>query len=248
MLRAFLLSLGQLTDRRILTVIGKSLVLTAVLVAVLGTAAWWALDTALGLIGLDGDPAAPAHHHRARIGMAGQLAEGADSMRGLIAGIVVVIGAWMLFRLVAIAVLQFFADDVVEAVEARHYPAQAAAAHPLGWRQELRVGARGFVRSALWNLAALPVAAVLLLTGLGPALLFVAINAVLVGRELADMVRLRHRDAATSDEPPLPSWAARFGLGLLVVVTLAVPLANFIAPVIGAAMATHLVHRRTGEK
>jgi CysZ protein len=42
-------------------------------------------------------------------------------------------------------VLQFYADEVVLAVEARHYPEAAASARQLGWREELANGlaARG---------------------------------------------------------------------------------------------------------
>ena len=39
----------------------------------------------------------------------------------------------------------------------------------------------------------------------------------------------------------------RFGLGLVVAFLLTVPFVNFLAPIIGAAMATHLVHRQHEE-
>jgi uncharacterized protein involved in cysteine biosynthesis len=78
-------------------------------------------------------------------------------------------------------------------------------------------------------------------TAIGPALVFGAINAVLLGRELTEMVALRHRDAA--GKAPLPGLPTRTALGAVVVALLLVPLVNLIAPVIGAAMATHLIHR-----
>ena len=42
--------------------------------------------------------------------------------------------------LIALIVIQFFADEVVLAVEDRHYPVAAANARQLGWREELALG------------------------------------------------------------------------------------------------------------
>jgi len=227
-LTAFTLTLAQLGDRRILAVLAKSIVVTLILVALLGSAGWWGLDALLAATGL-GDAIMPS----------------GDAVRGVLSAVLAVIGAWLVFRLVAIAVLQFFADEVVLVVEARHYPAAARAAQPLGWTRELRLGLRGLARSAVYNLAALPFALVLLVTGVGPALLLGAVNAVLLGRELTDMVRLRHRGEDAAVMPPLPAFT-RFALGAVVAALLLVPFVNFLAPVIGAGMATHLVHRRKG--
>ena len=154
-----------------------------------------------------------------------------------------VVAAWLIWRLVAFAVLQFYADDVVAAIEARHYPAAAAAARPLGWRAELRRSLASGGRAAAWNLAALPVALLLLVTGVGTPLLFWAVNAVLLGRELTDMVRLRHRAAGTLR--PLSS-AERLTVGGIVSALTFVPVLNLLAPFLGAGLATHLIHRKAG--
>jgi uncharacterized protein involved in cysteine biosynthesis len=216
MLAAFTLSLGQLGDRRILAVLGKSIAITLAVFAALGIGLWLAIAAWV----------TPA---------------GGSVIAAVVAGVLAVLSLWLLFRLVALAVLQLFGDEVVRAVEERHYPAAAAAARPLGWRGELRVGFRGLLRALGYNLLALPVAFVLMATAIGPALVFGAINAVLLGRELTEMVALRHRDAA--GKAPLPGLPTRTALGAVVVALLLVPLVNLIAPVIGAAMATHLVHR-----
>ena len=220
MLRAFALAFGQLGDRRILAILGKSVAITLAAFALLGWLGWLALGWALE----------------------GYSAQGLETLRAFLAAVLTLIAGWLLFRLVALAVLQLFGDEVVRAVEARHYPAAAAAARPLGWREELRVGGRSLLRALGYNVAALPVALLLLATAIGPALLFAAVNAVLLGRELSEMVALRHRDAAS--EAPLPGFASRAALGAIVVALLSVPFVNLLAPVLGAAAATHLVHRR----
>jgi uncharacterized protein involved in cysteine biosynthesis len=76
----------------------------------------------------------------------------------------------------------------------------------------------------------------------GTALLFWIANAVLIGRELVGAVWLRHRHALGA-RPPV-SRLERFVLGGAVAALLMVPFVNFLAPIIGAAAATHLVHRR----
>ena len=88
---------------------------------------------------------------------------------------------------------------------------------------------------------ALPVAGVLLVTGVGAPAVFWAVNAFLIGRELRDMVWLRHR--ADKGEIAPMGGLNRFLLGGAVVALLAIPFVNLLAPIIGAASATHMVHR-----
>lgn len=217
MVAAFLLTLGQFGDARVLRILAKSLAITLVLLAALGWAGWWALRLAL---------------ERAGAGDWGELLATAGAL----------IGGWLLWRIVALAVMQFFADEVVEAVESRHYPQKLAKARKLPWRQELKHGLRGAGRALAYNILALPIALVLLVTGLGAALVFWLVNAVLLGRELTEMVWLRHRHDLNV-RPPLSGWE-RLLLGGLITAWLTVPVVNLLAPLAGAAMAAHLVHRK----
>jgi uncharacterized protein involved in cysteine biosynthesis len=225
MIAAFALAFGQLADRSVLRILAKCLGATLLLFIVLGTLGWWGSDALLAWSGLQ----------------AGRFA-GAEDLRGIAAFLLVAIGGWLLWRILALAVLQFYADEVIEAVEARHYPAALASARKLGWREELANGLNSARRAAGYNLLVLPVALVLLITGIGPALVFLAVNAVLLGRELTEMVWLRHRPASGTALPL--GRGERFVLGGIVAGLFAVPFANLLAPVLGAAMATHLVHRK----
>jgi hypothetical protein len=216
---AFLLALRQLADPAILRILVRSLLVTLAVFAVLGTGGWYALDAVLA-----------------------RWSE-AEGLRGL-AALVLVIGAgWLLWRIIAFAVLQFHADRVVEAVEARHYPEAHARARPLSWQAEVRLAGKGALRALVWNLAALPFAAVLLVTAIGPAVVFWVVNAVLMGRELTELVWLRHAPDARSSGLPLRT-AERFALGGTTAGLFFVPFAGLLAPVLGAAMATHAIHRK----
>lgn len=218
MLAAFTLALGQLPDPRVLRVLGKSLLVTLVLFAAFGTAGWYGLDALLIRF--------PA------------IKDSSD----LVALLIVLIAGWLLWRIVALLVLQLFADEVVVAVEAKHYPAAAASARKLGLHEELTHGLKGAGRALLFNLLALPAALVLLITGLGAPLVFWLVNAVLLGRELQDMVWLRHRPSPNT--PPPITKLERLLLGGAVTALLAIPFVNLLAPLLGAAAATHLIHRK----
>jgi CysZ protein len=222
---SLLLALGQLTDPRVLRILAKTLAMTIVLFALVAAAGWYALDWALAWAGL-GDGAFA----------------GAEGLRGIAALLLAVLGLWLAWRIVAMAVIQFFADEIVQAIEAKSYPAIAGHARDLPLREQFSTSVGAAARALLANLVALPFALALLVTGIGTALLFWLVNAVLIGRELQDMVWLRHRrDAA--DPAPI-SRAERFLLGGAIAAMLALPFVNLIAPIIGAAAATHLIHRK----
>ncbi len=220
--KALALSFGQLGDPAILKVLGKSLLATLAVFLALG----WALTEWLSPMlaewaGVEGD------------------------VFVVLSGLLTVVAAWLLFRFVALAILQFFADEVVRAVEARHYPDHAVRARALPFREEAANSLRSTGRALLVNLLALPVALALLVTGIGTAAVFWAVNAFLLGRELQDMVWLRHRQDPAEVAPM--GGPSRFALGGVVAAMLAIPFVNLIAPIIGAASATHMVHRSRKE-
>ena len=223
--KSLALGFGQLFDGAVLRILLKSIAVSLLAFVLVATAGWYALDWLLG-----------------RAGLEDTLFTGAGAIREALSALMTVVLLWLTWRIVAMAVVQFFAEDVVKAVERRHYPQEASTARdvPIGEASGHALRAAG--RALLFNLIAAPFALLLLFTGVGPFAVFWIVNAVLVGRELQDMVWLRHR-ADRSETAPL-SRGKRFALGGVVAGLLAIPFANFLAPVLGAASATHLVHRR----
>lgn len=218
-------ALGQLADPVVLRLLFKSIGVTIIAFALVATAGWYAFDGLLGWLGLQDT-----------------LFQGAGDLRGLASALLALMGLWLVWRIVAMAVIQFYAEDVVHAVEARHYPHAASGARDLSAGQQLRASLGGAGRALIFNLIALPFALALLFTGIGTALLFWLVNALLVGRELQDMVWLRHRH---QNEGLCPvTKLERFLLGGVIAAMLAIPFVNFLAPVLGAAGAAHLVHRK----
>ena len=119
-----------------------------------------------------------------------------------------------------------------------HYPDLADKARALPLPQDIANSLRGLGRALIFNLLALPIAAILIFTAFGPAIVFLLVNAALLGRELTDMTWLRHG----GDQPgpnPVPG-TERFMLGGAIAVLMLIPFANLFAPVLGAAAGTHL--------
>jgi uncharacterized protein involved in cysteine biosynthesis len=222
---SLLLALGQLADGRVIRILLKTLAVSILLFVAVAWGGWYALDWLLASIGLEDDAFA-----------------GAGTLREVASLLLALLGLWLAWRIVAMAVIQFFADEVVQAVEARHYPDAAGRARDLPVSEQFSTSLRAALRALLVNLAVLPFALVLLFTGVGPALLFWLVNAALLGCELQDMVWLRHRQDK-ADAAPV-GRAERFALGGAVAAMLALPFVNLIAPILGAAAATHLIHRK----
>lgn len=220
MFRALALSIGQLGDPVIRRVLARSLALTLAIFAGLGLGVWWGTRAAL---------AAWAGGH-------------SGGIASVVALLIVVLALWLLFRAVAILVIGIFADDVVEAVEAKHYPAALSSARPVALHRAAAMGLRSALRFVVANLVLLPIYIVLLVTGVGTAVLFFAVNAWLLGRDLGEMVAARHMDAAAMRGWRKATGGQRFLLGLAGTALFVVPILNILAPILGAAMATHLFH------
>jgi uncharacterized protein involved in cysteine biosynthesis len=223
-IRAFTLSLAQLRDPRIVTVLAKSVLLSLLLFACAAALAGWLLTgtNPCGWGPLD---------RQCTVG------GGAGAAVALLLGVA---GLWFLFPAVAIGVLGLFGDEVVDAVDARHYPASAAAARRPGTAEGIGLGLRSAGRLLLWNVLAIPFYLLLLVTGIGPFLLFFAINAIAFGRDLGEMVELRRHRGEDLKRRLAATRVRRAALGPLVTFLFLIPFANLLAPVIGAAMATHL--------
>jgi CysZ protein len=216
-LQSLLLALGQIADRAVLRVLAKSLAITVLIFAALGAATFQGIAYAAAYLGTG---------------------IGAEATY-LITAALTLLAFWLLFRIVAIAVLQFFADEVVRAVECRHYPAAAANARDLPFAEDFANSLKGAGRALLFNALAALLALMLVFTAIGPAVIFLLVNAVLLGRELTDMGWLRHRPSPGIASPV--NRLEQLLLGGAIAALMAVPLANLLAPIIGAAAGTHLV-------
>ena len=217
---ALLRALPQIGLPAVRTVLWRTLGLTILLFLALGALLWFGLDALI-----------------ARLGW--------SVPQGLFGALLtaVIIGGlgWLLFRAVAMAIVGLYADRLVAAVEEASYGERHALARVVPVTEGMRVATRSVLRALGWNLAALPFYLLLLATGIGAPLLYLAVNAYLLGRDLAELVEGRHPDL-----PPFTS-GQRWQLGFVSALLFVPPVVNLLAPVWSVAMAAHMFHgRRTG--
>jgi CysZ protein len=225
MIQALFLSIGQLLDRRVAMVFVKSLLVTALVLAALSAGIWFGMQWLFDWVAQ-------------RIGRYGWTTDAAS-----ISTILLILFAHLLFfRAVAIAVMDIFADDVVEAVEAKHYPHAHATARSVPFARSLTMGLGSALRMVLINVLFSPLYLILLITGVGTPIAFFIVNTWLLGRDLGDMVAARHMPVRD-----LAGWRRktsfrRLRLGAVGTALFLIPGVSLLAPVLGAAMATHAFH------
>ncbi|MEZ0244360.1 MAG: EI24 domain-containing protein [Sphingomonas sp.] len=230
MIRALFLSIGQLFDRRVAMVFIKSILLTVVLFAAVSVGIWYGMHQLTQAISwwLNG-------------WLGG--AEATQAVADIATLTLILLAHWLMFRAIAVGVIGIFADEIVEAVEARHYPQAHAAARDVPLGRSIAMGLGSATRLIVINVLLSPLYIMLLLTGIGTPVAFFLVNSWLLGRDFGDMVAARHMPAGQ-----LKKWRGRtrfkrFALGAFGTGIFFIPGINLLAPVIGAAMAAHAFHQ-----
>lgn len=151
---------------------------------------------------------------------------------GVISAIVV---AWFLFPSVAAAVAGIFADEVIDAVEARHYP-QLPPGKPVPVMAAVMDGLKLAAIAVVANILALPFLLVFPIY----VLITWGVNGWLLGREYFEMVAFRRMDRATAHELHKRHNRTFTIAGVMIAVCLTIPFVNLVAPVLGAAFMVHI--------
>ncbi len=222
MIQAIVMAFQSLADTRVQRLLLRVILLTLLAFLVLGFALWWVMSWGMDWIGLD------------RIGVG---ADNASVFGAFLAAATTLLSTLLLFRIVAVTITWIFADDIIDAVEDRYYPTHAMTGKRPGLASGAGMALRSIVRVIGYNLLALPVYLLLLFTGIGTAIAFLLVNALLLGRDLEDMLIARHGKEHGSMRK-LP----RLLLGLTGTVGLMVPFFNLIVPVLATATAVHMAH------
>ncbi len=233
MIQSFYLSLSCLNNKAIRSILLKTIFLTLLAIVITGLVLFWGGDYILSLVGWGMD---------------------LGSWSYLINLILSVMLGWFLFRIVAVLILWMFADDIVEAIEWEHYGHAAVMATKPSWIKSLLVGLRSLLRTIVYNILALPLYGIAAFTVIGAPIFFMIVNGFLLGRELEEMVVMRHLGRYQQHHrTPLHAherdkWSLgrfeRFTLGVAMNAAMMIPFVNFLVPVIATSMATHMMHRQ----
>jgi uncharacterized protein involved in cysteine biosynthesis len=135
----------------------------------------------------------------------------------------------------------FFTDEIGEAVERTHYPAEPVGrALPL-WRALYEGLKTGLVALAIY-LCALPF---LLFAGLGFVIMFLA-SAYLLGREYFLLAAMRFRSPEEAKALRRAERTRVFLAGLLIAMFVSVPIINLATPLFAMALMVHMHKRLSG--
>lgn len=201
----------QLGDPRIQKVIGLSVAIALAAFLGLIVLTWYLIDWATGFSGWWGDAA---------------------QFLGLFAAIVI---AWFTFPIVTATTAALFADRVVDAVMARHYPDRPMA-YSVSMTETILDGAKMAGIALMANVFTLP------LLFFPPVYVVVAygLNGYLLGREYFEMPAFRRLPRADA-KALFQRHRGRFvAVGVVIAFLSTIPILNLIAPIIGIAFMVHM--------
>jgi uncharacterized protein involved in cysteine biosynthesis len=164
-------------------------------------------------------------------GLSGWL-EGLAQFGGVFAAIVI---AWFIFPAAAAAIAGIFADEVIDAVEAKHYP-YLGPGKPVPVLAAVLDGLKLAAIAVVANILALPFLLVFPIY----VLITWGVNGWLLGREYFEMVAFRRMDRATAHELHKRHNRTFTIAGVMIAVCLTIPFVNLVAPVLGAAFMVHI--------
>lgn len=220
----FLRALRQLGDPRFRRVLGLGLALTLALL-VAAYAAFLALIQSF----------TPDSIEIPLVGPVG----GIDTLLGLGSALFMLGLSIFLMVPVTAAFTGFFLEDVVQAVEDRHYPDLLPVPRPR--LMDALIDSANF----LALLIVVNLAAVLIYPFAGPALplVFWGLNGLLLGREYFTLVAMRRLGRAGAKALRRRHWGQIWLAGTLMAAPLSIPVVNLLIPLLGAATFTHLFQR-----
>lgn len=225
-LTAFLKTLGQIFDRRFRRVLIRGVGLTILLLTAIAAAVLWALNAFL--------PDVITLPLLGEVVWLNELLSGASLFGMAILSIFLMVP-------VASAFVGMFLDQIVDAVEDRHFPGLPDITDP-GFLAGLGDALRGLAVLLVANLLALGI--YLLVPPLAP-FIFVIMNGYLLGREYFQMIALRRLDVSAAKRLRRRNILTIWVAGILMVIPLTIPVLNLIIPILGVASFTHIYHRVT---
>lgn len=226
------MAVAQLGDPALRRVVLIGVLGSAVVFIALSAVTWWLFATQVDMASLD---------------LWGWLEELLSWLAGLAVLLTLLVVSALLFPGVATIIVGFFLEDVVSAVEARHYPDEPPA-RPQPTSEVVASTVRFALTVIGLNLLCLPV--YLLLSLLPPLnlILYYLLNGYLVSREYFELVALRRLAPSTAVQMRRRSRGKLLLAGILLTFLLTIPIVNFLTPVVATAFMVHVFHRLPGRQ
>jgi CysZ protein len=161
----------------------------------------------------------------------------------IMAGFGIITGALFLMPVVTAFVGSFFVDEIADAVEREHYPAEPPG-HALPFFRALIEGLSFAALALVVYLCALPF---VLFAGLGVIILFLA-NSYLLGREYFELAAMRFRSPHEAKALRKTNAVYIFLAGMFIAVFVSIPVVNLATPIFAMAFMVHVHKRMAGKR
>ena len=234
MFRAFLAAVRQLGDPPIKRVIWRVALWTAAIYLLVGIALWTVIAGIDPTIGFEFIPI---------LWLKGLMVWLAGIFVGVIGVFAFFAVFWLLFVVIVQLVAGFYIEDIIAAVEARHYPGLPPAIGPSAASATVNA-LRYFAVLVFLNLLAMP----FYLIPLFGVLVFYLVNGYLIGREYFEVVALRRIDGRAARTLRQAHRGQVFGAGLLTTVLFSLPVINLVAPIVATAAMVHIFEALPGRR
>ena len=225
-------AIAQLNDPVLRRVVLIGVIGSAALFFALSGATWWVFATQVDLTALD-------------------LWTWVEELLAVLAGVLLattlIVVSGILFPAVATIVVGFFLEDVVAAVEARHYPGEPPA-RPQPLSEVVGSTLRFAVAVVGLNLLCLPLYLLLMFVPPLNLVLYYLLNGHLVSREYFELVALRRLAPGAALQMRRINRGRLLAAGILLTVLLTIPIVNFLTPVVATAFMVHVFHRLPGRQ
>ena len=224
---SFTKAVAQLPDPRLRRVLIIGIAGSFVIFAVLWMALWWAMGS---IAWTD-------------IWGIGWLIDWFGDFAGWVGSILffssILVASFLLFPAIVTIIVGFFLEEVVDAVEVRHYPGEPAP-RPQPLSEVLATTAKFALMVAALNLAFLPIYLILLLVPPLSLVLFYLLNGYLVSREYYELVALRRFDPRTARRLRRAHRGRILMAGVILVFFMTIPIINFVTPILATAFMVHV--------
>jgi uncharacterized protein involved in cysteine biosynthesis len=154
---------------------------------------------------------------------------------GVLGSIAAIVLAWLLFPALSAVIVSCFLNGVARAVEQVHYPGLPPARQQ-SFGEILAISVRLGLLAIAINLIALPL---YFWPGVN-LLVYYGLNGYLVAREYFLLIALRRLDVASANAMWRQYRLRLIAAGIVIAVSLSLPVVNFAAPVWAAALMLHL--------
>ena len=170
-----------------------------------------------------------------------------EKLIGFLGGLLIFTLTWFLFPSVLSLIITFLLEDIISAVENKHYP-DLSVARKQNIAELFRITLKFTLTSIILNILVIPLYIVFFFLGPINLFIFYTLNGYILGREYFELIAFRRIELADGKQLYKKLRQKIFWAGIINAFLMTIPLVNMLAPIISAATMVHLIQRYSYKK